>query len=88
VVPGSGGSTGLNRERFEAVRLESRALRQSSAEARVRARATRDRAREGRAQREILRDSAFARLLAKMDTVSVIEQAKGIVIAHQGVRAR
>jgi hypothetical protein len=74
----------LDLEGFEAVRRESRAVRRMSAEARVRARVTRDRASRGRSEREILRDSAFARLLAKMDTMSVIEQAKGILIAQQG----
>src|SRR5215469_14488295 len=42
VDSGSGDSTRLDRERFGAVRLESRALRRMSAEARVRARTTRD----------------------------------------------
>jgi hypothetical protein len=72
--------------RFEAARLESRALRQMSAEARARARATRDQARRGRSQREILRDSAFARLQARQQTIAVIEQAKGIIMARQGCR--
>ena len=84
VEPGSGDSSWLDLQRFEAVRAESRALRQTSAEARARARTTRDQARNGRAQREVLHDSAFARLLAKMGTVSVIEQAKGIIMAQQG----
>ena len=83
VDPGSGDSTRLDPERFEAVRLESRAVRQMSAEARVRARETRDRARRGRSQREILRDSAFARLQARMGTMPVIEQAKGIVMGQR-----
>ena len=30
-----------------------------------------------------MRDSAFARLLAKQETMAVIEQAKGIVMAQQ-----
>jgi hypothetical protein len=54
-----------------------------SAEARARAREARDQAQRGRSQREILRDSAFARLYAKMGTMPVIEQAKGIVIAQR-----
>jgi len=54
-----------------------------SAEARVRAQATRDRARRARSLREILRDSAFARLQARMGTMPVIEQAKGIVMAQR-----
>jgi ANTAR domain len=66
--------------------VESRALRQTSAEVRARARATRDRVRSGRSQQEILHDSAFARLLARMGTMSAIEQAKGIIIAQQGCR--
>jgi hypothetical protein len=41
----------------------------------------RDQARNGRSQRQILHDPAFARLLAKTATMSVIEQAKGIIIA-------
>jgi hypothetical protein len=43
----------------------------------------RDKVREGRSQREILHDSAFARLQAKQATLAVIEQAKGIVMAQQ-----
>jgi predicted KAP-like P-loop ATPase len=54
-----------------------------SAEARVRAQVTRDRFRQGRPHREILHDSPFARLLAKMGSMPVIEQAKGIVMAQQ-----
>jgi ANTAR domain len=84
VESGSGDSARLDSQRFEAVRVQSRALRQTSAETRVRAQTTRDQARNGRSQRQILRDSAFARLLAKMGTMSVIEQAKGIIIAQQG----
>jgi len=83
VDPGSGSSTWLDPERFEAVRLESRALRRLSAEARVRARTTRDLVRRGRSRREILQVSAFARLRARMGTMPVIEQAKGIVMAQR-----
>ena len=69
---------------FEAIRLESQALRQMSAEARARARATRHQVRRGRSRREISGDSAFARLRAKLSTMPVIEQAKGIVMAQRG----
>ena len=44
---------------------------------------TRERIRRGRSQREILHDSEFARLQARMGTMPVIEQAKGIVMAQQ-----
>jgi hypothetical protein len=84
VDPGSGDSTRRDSERFEALRLQFQALRLLSAETNARARATRDQIRRGRAQREILHDSAFARLQAKMGTMPVIEQAKGIIMAQRG----
>jgi hypothetical protein len=74
----------MDEERFEVVRLESRALRRMSEEARARARATREQVCRGRPRREILRDSAFARLQARLGTMPVIEQAKGIVMAQRG----
>jgi response regulator NasT len=73
----------MDTERLEAIRLQSRALRQISEEVRARARVTRDRVQQGRPQREILRDSAFARLHARLGTMPVIEQAKGIVMDQQ-----
>jgi len=73
----------MDKERFEVVRLESRALRRMSEEARARARATREQVYRGRPRTEILRDSAFARLQARMGTMPVIEQAKGIVMTQQ-----
>jgi two-component system, response regulator / RNA-binding antiterminator len=50
----------------------------------ARARATRDRARHGRSRREVRQDSVVARLLARQQTMPVIEQAKGIIMAQQG----
>jgi response regulator NasT len=38
----------------------------------------------GRSQREQLHESAYARLVAKLETMPVIEQAKGILIAQTG----
>jgi hypothetical protein len=38
----------------------------------------------GRNQREQLHESAYARLRAKLETMPVIEQAKGILIAQTG----
>ncbi len=43
---------------------------------------TLEQVRNGRSRREILHDSAFARLQARLDTLPVIEQAKGIVMAQ------
>ena len=54
-----------------------------SAETNARAQAVREQIHRGRSRREILRDSAFARLQAKMSTMPVIEQAKGIVMARR-----
>jgi AmiR/NasT family two-component response regulator len=46
--------------------------------------ATFDRVQRGRPQHERLRESAFARLQARLDTMPVIEQAKGILMErHQ-----
>ncbi len=49
----------------------------------TRAQATRDRIPRGGSQREILHDSAFARLQAKHETMPVIERGKGIIMAQQ-----
>ena len=64
--------------------LETEALVRRSQEARARARATRDQIVRGRLRREVLHDSAFARLQARLETMPVIEQAKGIIMAQQG----
>jgi hypothetical protein len=80
---GSGDSTRLGSEGFEATRRKFRALRRLSEQARANAQVLRAKVREGRSQREILHDSAFARLQAKQGTLAVIEQAKGVVMAQQ-----
>ena len=68
---------------MQATILESRALRRLARETIVRARATRAQILRGRSQREILHDSAFARLQARHESMPVIEQAKGIIMAQQ-----
>jgi two-component system, response regulator / RNA-binding antiterminator len=40
--------------------------------------------RNGRSQREVLHESAYARLEARLATLPVIEQAKGILMARTG----
>jgi len=52
--------------------------------ARSRLQATRQRVSADRAGREVLHESAFARLAARLDSQPVIEQAKGILIARVG----
>jgi len=76
--------TWIDAQRFEAMMLESQALRRVSEEARARAQATRERVRQGRSSRDESHKSAFAGLQARMSTMRVIEQAKGIVMAQQG----
>jgi hypothetical protein len=68
--------------RLEAARLEFDAQARRFEEAKAQLRATQDQVRKGRPQREILRSSAFARLQARLDTMPVIEQAKGILMAQ------
>jgi ANTAR domain-containing protein len=52
--------------------------------ARTRLQATRQQISAGRAERQVLHDSAVARLAARLDSQPVIEQAKGILIAQVG----
>jgi len=73
----------VDAERIEATLRESRALKQLSAETIARSRATRNQIRRGWSQREVMHDSAFARLQAKHQTMPVIEQAKGIIMAQR-----
>jgi hypothetical protein len=68
--------------RLEAARLEFDAQTQRFEAARARLQATLDQLRKGRPRREMLRDSAFARLQARFDTMPVIEQAKGVLMAR------
>jgi hypothetical protein len=49
--------------------------------------ATREQVITGRSRRERLYESAYARLEARMETMPVIEQAKGILMAQTGCTA-
>ena len=49
-----------------------------------RLRATRASLASGRSRREQLHESAYARLRAQLETMPVVEQAKGILIAQTG----
>ena len=68
--------------RLNAARLEFDAQARRFEDARARLQDTFDQVRNGRPQREILHDSAFARLQARLETMPVIEQAKGILMAQ------
>ncbi len=67
---------------LEAARLEFDTQTRRFEDARARLQATLDQIREGRPRREILHSSAFARLQARLDTMPVIEQAKGVLMAQ------
>ena len=67
---------------LEAARLEFDVQARRFEEAKASLQATLDRVRKGRPQRELLRYSAFARLQARLDTMPVIEQAKGVLMAQ------
>ena len=45
---------------------------------------TRKQLREGRDRRAVLHDSAYARLAARLDTLPIVEQAKGVLVAQTG----
>ena len=68
--------------RLNAARLEFDAQTRRFEDNRTRLQETFDQLRKGRPQREKLRDSAFARMQAKLDTMPVIEQAKGVLMAQ------
>ena len=68
--------------RLEAARLEFDAQARRFEAARARLLLTLDQVRKGRPQREILHSSAFARLQARLETMPVIEQAKGVLMAQ------
>jgi hypothetical protein len=81
---GADGSRSDVASRLEAARLEFDAQARRFQVARAQLLITLDQIRKGRPHREILHSSAFARLQARLDTMPVIEQAKGILMAqHQ-----
>src|SRR5437016_2512205 len=68
--------------RLSAARLEFEAQTRRFEDNRTRLQETFDQLRKGRPQREMLRASAFARMQAKLDTMPVIGQAKGVLMAQ------
>jgi type II secretory pathway pseudopilin PulG len=69
--------------RLQASQQESRALRKMAQQARARARATRHQARIARAQRQTAATATLTWLMARLGTMPVIEQAKGIIMCQQ-----
>lgn len=70
-------------DHLEVVRLEFDAQVRRFEQAKAGLQVIVDQIHKGRSQREILHDSAFARLQARLDSMPVIEQAKGILMAEQ-----
>ena len=54
------------------------------ADTRAHLQATKEEVQAGRSSRQALHESAYARLRARLETLPVIEQAKGIVMAQTG----
>ena len=72
--------------RMNAARSEFYAQVRRFEDVTARLQATFDQIRNGRPQRQLLHDSAFARLQARLDSLPVIEQAKGILMAQYRCR--
>jgi hypothetical protein len=70
-------------EALEAARAENRVQAERLKAATARLQAILEWIETGRPQREVLRDSAFARMHARLESLPVIEQAKGILMAQQ-----
>jgi len=70
-------------EALEAARAENRVQAQRLQEARAQLQAITEWIETGRPQREVLHESAVARLRARLESLPVIEQAKGILMAQQ-----
>jgi len=84
--PPPGDSLRTIRSRLTVTKLEFEAQVRRFEDVTASLQATFEQVRNGRPQREKLRDSAFARLQARMDTMPVIEQAKGILMAQYRCR--
>jgi len=83
VDPGPGDCQQGDAGRPHAARPDVHAQGRRLEEARARSQAIMDQIENGRSQHERLRDSAFARLQARLDSMPVIEQAKGVLMAQQ-----
>jgi AmiR/NasT family two-component response regulator len=68
--------------RLDAARQEFDAQAKRFEQARARLAATIETIQKGLVRPEILHDSAYARLLARLETMPVVEQAKGILMAQ------
>jgi hypothetical protein len=79
---GPGDSSPDDMARLDAARQEFDAQAQRFEQARARLEATIETIQKSLTRPEILHDSAVARLLARLETMPVVEQAKGILMAQ------
>jgi hypothetical protein len=84
--PGPSDPLSEARSRLDAARSEFDTQVRRFEDVRARLETTLDQVRNGRPQREVLRESTLARLQARLDTMPVIEQAKGILMAQYRCR--
>jgi two-component system, response regulator / RNA-binding antiterminator len=82
-VPGTEPGLSLT-ERVAAARSVLADNTERLAAAAERLRITRNSLESGRSRRQLLHESAYARLRAQLETMPAIEQAKGILIAQTG----
>src|SRR5215471_13481002 len=80
--PGAGDSPRDHMARLHAARREFDAHSRRFEKARARLAETVEAIQKDLSRPEILHDSAFARLLARLDSMPVVEQAKGILMAQ------
>ena len=80
--PGAGDSPRDHMARLHAARREFDAQAKRFEQARARLEATVEAIQKDLSRPEILHDSASARLLARLDSMPVVEQAKGILMAQ------
>jgi len=71
-------------ERLVAAQADVRENVRRLQDARTRLRVTRQQMRTGREGRQALHESEYARLTARLESLPVIEQAKGVLIAQTG----
>jgi hypothetical protein len=70
--------------RAAAARLQAKASCERLAQSKLRLEETRRRITEGRSARQVLHESVTARLIARLQTMPIIEQAKGVIVAQTG----
>jgi ANTAR domain len=70
--------------RLLAAHEQARLIVEQVAQTQARLQGTKKLLKEGRDQRAVLHESAYARLMARLESLPVVEQAKGILIAQTG----